>query len=118
MNPCSCGYLGDSSGKCRCTPDQVLRYRAKISGPLLDRIDMHIHVPRVEHSTLSQPASANEESSVVVRERVQQCRARQLQRAGKANARLSTHEIERLCQSDKAGAQLLEAAMSRLSLSA
>jgi len=118
MNPCPCGYLGDSSGKCRCTPDQVLRYRAKISGPLLDRIDMHIHVPRVEHSTLSRPNESGEESSVVVRERVQQCRARQIQRAGKANARLNTREVERDCRPDEAAAQLLETAMSRLSLSA
>src|SRR3569623_654814 len=73
MNPCPCGYLGDSSGKCRCTPDQVLRYRAKISGPLLDRIDMHIHVPRVEHTTLSQASASAEENSEHVRERVLQC---------------------------------------------
>lgn len=79
---------------------------------------MHIHVPRVEHSTLSQTASANEESSVVVRERVQQCRARQLQRSGKINARLSPHDVEQACKPDKAGTQLLETAMSRLSLSA
>lgn len=118
MNPCPCGYLGDVSGKCRCTPDQVLRYRAKISGPLLDRIDMHIHVPRVEHSTLSKTTSSGEESSAVVRERVQQCRARQLHRAGKSNAHLSTHEIEQACRPDKAATQLLETAMSRLFLSA
>ncbi|TXI09805.1 MAG: ATP-binding protein [Rhizobium sp.] len=118
MNPCPCGYLGDSSGKCRCTPDQVLRYRARISGPLLDRIDMHIHVPRVEHSMLSKAASNPEESSAKIRERVEACRAKQLQRAGKANARLGTHEIERDCQPDKTGAQLMETAMSRLSLSA
>lgn len=118
MNPCPCGYLGDSSGKCRCTPDQVLRYRAKISGPLLDRIDMHMHVPRVEHATLSKAASFGDESSGQVRERVEMCRARQLQRAGKANARLNTHEIDRDCEPDKAGVQLLEMAMARLSLSA
>ena len=118
MNPCPCGYLGDASGKCRCTPDQVLRYRAKISGPLLDRIDMHIHVPRVEHAALLKTETSNEESSVFVRERVVQCRARQLQRAGKANARLSSKEVERDCQPDKAAAQLLETAMARLSLSA
>lgn len=118
MNPCPCGYLGDSSGKCRCTPDQVLRYRAKISGPLLDRIDMHIHVPRTEHSALSKASSSTEESSAKIRERVEACRARQLQRAGKANALLGTSEIERDCRTDNAGAQLLEMAMSRLSLSA
>ncbi len=118
MNPCPCGYLGDVSGKCRCTPDQVLRYRAKISGPLLDRIDMHIHVPRVEHSALSKTESINEESSAAVRQRVIQCRAQQLERAGKANARLSSKEVERDCQPDKAAAQLLETAMARLSLSA
>lgn len=79
---------------------------------------MHIHVPRVEHVALSQSNSSNEESSVIVRERVLQCRARQLQRAGKANARLSSKEVERDCQPAKAAAQLLETAMARLSLSA
>ncbi|PTU31471.1 YifB family Mg chelatase-like AAA ATPase [Stenotrophobium rhamnosiphilum] len=118
MNPCPCGYLGDISGKCRCTPDQVIRYRAKISGPLLDRIDMHIHVPRVELSALSKTENSNEESSVLVRERVLQCRTRQLKRAGKANARLNTKEVDRDCQPEKAAAQLLESAMARLSLSA
>lgn len=118
MNPCPCGYLGDSSGKCRCTPDQVLRYRGKISGPLLDRIDMQLQVPRVEPSALRKTTDSDDESSAIVRERVQRCRARQIQRAGKPNAQLDTGEVERDCTPDEAAARLLETAMSRLSLSA
>ncbi|TXH05727.1 MAG: ATP-dependent protease [Nevskiaceae bacterium] len=118
MNPCPCGYLGDASGKCRCTPDQVLRYRAKISGPLLDRIDLHVHVPRVEPAALSRDAAPDAESSAAVRQRVQQCRERQLQRAGKANAMLSPKDIERDCVPTPDARTLLDTAMSRLSLSA
>jgi magnesium chelatase family protein len=118
MNPCPCGYLGDSSGKCRCTPDQVLRYRARISGPLLDRIDLHIHVPRVERAALSSTETPAAENSQAVRERVSLCRGRQQQRAGKANAQLGPREVERDCTPDAAARQLLEAAMSRLALSA
>jgi magnesium chelatase family protein len=95
----------------------VLRYRARISGPLLDRIDLHIHVPRVERAALSNSDAATE-SSASVRERVTRCRERQLQRAGKANARLTTREVERDCSPEPAARQLLESAMARLSLSA
>ena len=118
MNPCPCGYLGDISGKCRCNPDQVLRYRARISGPLLDRIDLHIHVPRVEQSALTSAAASAAESSAQIRARVSLSRERQMLRAGKANAQLSTREIERHCAPDDAARKLLDAAMSRLSLSA
>ncbi len=116
MNPCMCGYLGHHNGRCHCTPDQVLRYRAKISGPLLDRIDIHIEVPAVLAQDLSRVASG--ESSGVVRERVAQARAGMIARQGKENARLAPREIDRHCAPDARGATLLTQAISRLGLSA
>jgi len=83
MNPCPCGYLGDSSNRCQCTPQQVKRYRAKISGPLLDRIDLHIEVPNLPRAELRQDAVR--ESSASVRARVVAAREIQLKRSGKAN---------------------------------
>ncbi|MGQ0620307.1 MAG: YifB family Mg chelatase-like AAA ATPase [Panacagrimonas sp.] len=118
MNPCACGYLGDVSGKCRCTPDQVSRYRARISGPLLDRIDLQLFVPRVEHEALTAAPDPNTETSAKVRERVIAAYTRQLERAGKPNARLTPKEIERDCALDAAAKTLLETAMARLGLSA
>ncbi|HUN70183.1 MAG TPA: YifB family Mg chelatase-like AAA ATPase [Burkholderiales bacterium] len=118
MNPCPCGYAGDPSGRCRCTPDQIARYRGRLSGPLLDRIDLQIHVPRVEVSALTSPSAAPAESSATVRARVAAARARQQQRAGKPNARLSPREIERDCTLDEASRALLEQATQKLSLSA
>ncbi|WP_420467464.1 YifB family Mg chelatase-like AAA ATPase [Panacagrimonas sp.] len=122
MNPCPCGFLGDAQGKCRCTPDQVARYRGKISGPLLDRIDLHLFVPRVDHEALMAAprthSGTGAESSAEVRLRVQAARNRQLARAGKPNAALSVAEIDRHCCIDTAGRGLLQTAMSRLGLSA
>ncbi len=118
MNPCPCGYLGDSSGKCRCTPDQVLRYRGRISGPLLDRIDLQIFVPRVEREALTAPVLSDGDSTADVRVRVADAWQRQLLRAGKPNARLTAKEVQRHCAVDAAGRKLLEAALTRLSLSA
>lgn len=118
MNPCPCGWLGDASGRCRCTPDQVARYRARISGPLLDRIDLQVFVPRVEAAALSCATPAAAESSAQVRARVCAARERQLARAGKPNARLTPKELERDCQLDEAARQLLTTALSRLQLSA
>jgi magnesium chelatase family protein len=116
MNPCPCGYLGHHNNKCRCTPDQVSRYRAKISGPLLDRIDLQIEVPALAESELT--AAANGESSANIRERVETARLRQLQRQGQANSLLSTAEIDQYCAADEAGMSLLKQAISRLNLSA
>ena len=116
MNPCPCGYYGDAGGKCRCTPDQVARYRKKLSGPLLDRIDLQIEVPAVPAEVLQKAADG--ESSAIVRARVTQARERQQARQGKPNARLSTKEVDRYCQPDAAGAALLKQALSRLNLSA
>lgn len=118
MNPCPCGYLGDASGKCACTPDQVLRYRAKISGPLLDRIDLQLTVPRVDRAALTAQQAPQSEPSAVVRTRVIASRNVQLARQGKPNARLSTAEIDQHCAPDATARTLLEQAMSRLNLSA
>ena len=116
MNPCACGYLGHYSGRCRCTPDQVARYRARISGPLLDRIDIQIEAPAVPPEDLSHASSG--ESSSVIRERVTQARAKMIARQGKENARIATREIEKYCTPEEKGATLLKQAISRLGLSA
>ncbi|MEO8442618.1 MAG: YifB family Mg chelatase-like AAA ATPase, partial [Betaproteobacteria bacterium] len=116
MNPCPCGYLGHYLAKCRCTPDQVARYRGKISGPLIDRIDLQIEVPAVAEQDLVRAAGG--EASDVVRGRVEAAAARQRDRQGKSNARLSTREIDQTCVPDTTGAALLKQAISRLGLSA
>jgi len=116
MNPCPCGYLGHHNGKCRCTPDQVARYRAKISGPLLDRIDLQIEVPALPESELT--AAASGETSENIRTRVEHARQRQIRRQGKSNAQLSTREIDEYCVTDEAGNALLKQAIVRLDLSA
>jgi len=118
MNPCPCGYLGDVSGKCRCTPDQVGRYRGKISGPLLDRIDLQLFVPRVEREALTAASDPGAESSERVRSRVVAASRRQTERAGKPNAQMTPREIERDCPVDAQTRVLLEAAMTRMGLSA
>jgi magnesium chelatase family protein len=117
MNPCPCGYLGDPSGSCHCTPDQVLRYRTRISGPLLDRLDLHVHVPRVEFKTL-RGQSGGCEASVEVAARVMRTRELQVQRQGSCNAYLDNAAVERYCTPDAAGLDFLERAMQRLGLSA
>jgi magnesium chelatase family protein len=118
MNPCPCGYLGDPSGRCRCTPDQVQRYRSKVSGPLLDRIDLHVEAPRVAREALRPDTPPDGEPSSVVAQRVTLTRQRQLDRQAKPNARLGTREINKHCKPDAAGQQLLERAMEQLGLSA
>ncbi len=116
MNPCPCGYLGHGSGRCRCTPDQVARYRSRISGPLLDRIDIQIEVPAVVDGELA--AKASGEPSALVRARVEVARALALTRQDKPNARLAPGEIDRYCLPDAKGEALLRQAMLRLDLSA
>jgi magnesium chelatase family protein len=116
MNPCPCGYLGHYSGKCQCTPDQVLRYRRKISGPLLDRIDLHIEVPALPPEDLSsRPAG---ESSALIRQRVIAARDRQLARQAKPNAQLTPRQVEEFATAENAGMNLLKQAIARLNLSA
>ncbi len=116
-NPCRCGYLGDSSGKCKCTPDQVKKYLSKLSGPLLDRIDIQLYVPGIPHSDLRRQADKTD-SSEQIRKRVISARAVQHQRQGKLNSLLTTAEIERLCKLDQKGYDLLDRVMTRFTLSA
>jgi magnesium chelatase family protein len=116
MNPCPCGYLGHYSGKCQCTPEQVARYRRKISGPLLDRIDLHVEVPAVPPEELA--ARSAGEASEIVRARVIAARERQQARQGKPNAQLSAKETDEHARPDAAGEDLLKQAISRLGLSA
>jgi magnesium chelatase family protein len=116
MNPCPCGWLGHSSGKCRCTPDMVARYRARLSGPLLDRIDLMLDVPSVSEAELSTRGEG--ESSATVRGRVAAARERQLARQGKSNAKLTPDEIDTHCLPGCDGAALLKRAMQQLGLSA
>ena len=116
MNPCPCGYHGDPSNRCRCTPDQISRYRGKISGPLFDRIDLQIEVPRPSPESLH--GTPDGESSAVVRGRVAAAHARQLARQDKVNARLAPGEIDTHCHPDAAGVTLLQSAATRLGFSA
>ncbi len=116
MNPCPCGYLGHSNGRCRCTPDQVARYRGRISGPLLDRIDLQVEVPAVPQEELAHKAQG--ESSAVIRERVATARTLQLARQGRPNFALSSREVDRYCAPDARGATVLKQAIARLGLSA
>ena len=117
MNPCPCGYLGDASGRCRCTPDQVQRYRGRISGPLVDRIDMHIEVARVPQEMLRVGREGGEESSAVIRARVIAARERALRRAGRPNGLLTPPLIKRDCPLSEEGHRLLEQAIDKLGLS-
>jgi magnesium chelatase family protein len=116
MNPCPCGFLGHYAGKCRCTPDQVVRYRSRISGPLLDRIDLHVEVPAVPEKDLGQRQSG--EPSSAIRARVAAARERQIQRQGKPNAHLSVREIGEYCMPEPDAEQLVRKAISGLGLSA
>ena len=119
MNPCPCGYLGDDSGKsCRCTADQVARYRSRISGPLLDRIDMHIEVPRLPPQILAGSKTSNEEESAEVRHRVAVCRRSQLARSGCPNSQLSGRQLEQVGQLSPENQRIMLQAMDKLGLSA
>ncbi len=117
MNPCPCGYAGDSSGRCRCGLDAVQRYRSRLSGPLLDRIDLQLMVPRLAaHELRSNHAPS--ESSQTVRERVCAARQVQIQRQGKPNARLGQSELDRYCRLSDNDLIVLERAITKLDLSA
>lgn len=116
MNPCPCVYYGHYNNRCRCTPDQIARYKNKLSGPLLDRIDMSIEVPALKPEELSHSQAG--EASSNIRERVVLARQRQMQRQNKPNAALGPLEIEKHCQLDDKSHLLLQAAMKKFSLSA
>jgi magnesium chelatase family protein len=117
MNPCPCGHHGNPSGNCSCTPAEIQRYRAKISGPLLDRIDMHVEVLGVDLSEFDDATDRGESTSSAAA-RVLRARQRQLRRQGVCNARLTDSQVERLCRPDRAGRNVLELSMQRLRLSA
>ncbi len=118
MNPCACGYLGHPGKACHCAPSQIRRYAQKISGPLLDRFDLHVHVPPVEKDELT--AMQQGESSASIAGRVRTARVRQYERLGdgRCNATMSTDEIEAYARPEPDGAKLLDQAMERFALSA
>jgi len=121
MNPCPCGYFGDLRRECRCGSTQVQRYRQRISGPLLDRIDLHIEVPAVEYRDIS--STKQEENSEAIRERVEQARERQRARVHRdvkinCNARMGPRQIKQHCKLTDESQELIKNAMAQLNLSA
>lgn len=120
MNPCPCGFFSDPIKECVCSPTAIARYQKRMSGPLLDRIDIHVEVPRVDYEKLSEKRSV--ESSAVIRARVQEARERQLRRfAGSSftcNAEMGPAEVRAFCEHDEAAERLIKAAMQQLHLSA
>ncbi|WP_423822774.1 YifB family Mg chelatase-like AAA ATPase [Salinisphaera sp. SPP-AMP-43] len=117
MNPCPCGYLGDASGRCHCTPERIERYRGRISGPLLDRIDMHLNVAPITKKVLMEPNIESERSSIV-QERVIGARSQAEGRGQTSNAALTAAEIDVHCQPGPEASRLLERAIDQLGLSA
>ena len=127
MNPCPCGYAGDSRGRCHCTAEQILRYRNRISGPLIDRIDIHIEIAplpvqdlmsEVQEHVMTTAGARTAENSTAVARRVAEARTLQSLRQGKLNARLSPAEVARFCGLAKEPRALLATAIARLGLSA
>jgi magnesium chelatase family protein len=114
--PCPCGHCGDRSGRCRCTPERIARYRGRISGPFADRIDIKLEVPAPREAELLAPLAG--ESSSSIKARVEKARELQLERQAKPNSLLGTREIDRHCSTDREGDQLLRHALARLLLSA
>lgn len=119
MNPCPCGYYGDERHKCNCTPYQIAQYRKRLSGPLLDRIDLHIEVRRLEYQEIENPDSA--ETSALVRQRVEEARERQRRRLAEVglncNAEMSGQQVRKFCQLTRPARMLLRAAFNKLALS-
>jgi len=118
MNPCPCGYFGDPSGKCRCAPPEIARYRARISGPLLDRIDLRVEVPAVSSDELLGEVAEGGFTSELAARRVRAARELQRQRAGKLNAELAGGEIQEHCHLDRSCRLLIAQARERLNLTA
>jgi magnesium chelatase family protein len=120
MNPCPCGYLGDVSGRCRCAPPEIARYRARISGPLLDRIDLRVEVPAVPSDELLGDGGLRDPAAgtAAVALRVRAARDLQLRRGGKLNADLSGKEIQTACGLDPHCRRLLAQVRAKLQLSA
>lgn len=121
MNPCPCGYLGDSTKECTCTPPQVERYRNKISGPLLDRIDLQVNVPRISYEELSQKSN-NNENSADIRKRIEKARITQASRFQGTglllNSQMDVKLLRKHCVVDKKATRLLKSAYERLKLTA
>jgi magnesium chelatase family protein len=115
MNPCPCGHLGNPLRSCRCTPDAIARYQGRISGPMLDRIDLQVEVPTVAPESLA--AASDGEASAVVAERVAQARLRQLERQRCRNAELAGDALGAHCAPDAASAKFLQTAAARLAWS-
>lgn len=118
MNPCPCGWRGDPGGRCRCTPEIAARYLRKLSGPLLDRIDIQIEIPALTSAELAARSSATGEASATIAQRVAAARERQLQRQGKTNRELSGREVDEACRPDATGETLLREAGERFGWSA
>ena len=120
MNPCPCGHYGDPVKECTCSAMAIARYQKRISGPLLDRIDIHVEVPRVDYEKLADKRQV--ETSETIRRRVQAARERQLERFKgtklTCNAEMGPNEVREFCQTDAAGEKLLKAATQQLHLSA
>jgi magnesium chelatase family protein len=120
MNPCPCGFYGDSRHQCTCTPGMITRYRSKVSGPLMDRIDIHMDVPAVPYKQLSNEYAG--EKSESIRSRVSEARSRQLQRFSNdkifANGQMKTRHLKKHCTLTSEAQGLLDTAMQRLGLSA
>ncbi|MCL5410418.1 MAG: ATP-binding protein [Patescibacteria group bacterium] len=124
QNPCPCGYLSDPDKRCICSTIQIMRYQKKISGPLLDRIDIHIEVPRLKYEKLASnpPAGGVAEESKKVKERVQAARDVQAKRfkksKTKANSEISAREIKEFCKLDKEAEKIIANAVEQMKLSA
>jgi len=118
MNPCPCGHLGDTQKECRCTFEQIHRYHQKLSGPLLDRIDIHVQVPNLPVSFLSTRAPCEGESSAFIQKEVTKLQAIQLERQAKLNHQLSSKEIEKYCLLNELDQSWLTKVMEKLKVSA
>jgi magnesium chelatase family protein len=117
MNPCPCGRLGDAAVDCYCTPAEVRGYRGRISAPLLDRLDMHVEVPRLAPRDFDAAEDELRETTAAAAARVAQAHRLQLSRQGSCNARLADAEVQHWCRTDKAGQRVLAQAMERFALS-
>ncbi len=115
QNPCPCGYLGDPVRSCICTPSQISRYQKRVSGPILDRIDLHLNIPAVKYEKIADEKSL--ESSIAIRGRVEKARVVQLKRLGKANAEMKPKELKIHCVLDDKSKELLRVAVNQLNLS-
>lgn len=116
-NPCKCGYLGDGTDRCQCSATSIEKYRSKLSGPLLDRIDMHVHLQRVDMKTL-QGTDVNSEASGIVKQRVINIRETQTKRQGTLNGQLESKELDKVCALDQTLLRFIETVCEKLNMSA